>query len=744
MPLKPSGKGFHCMILGCWILTSVIGLSCLAPRLAGMETPRPEGPATSTPALPGLQETIGQMDREILECSDLVLPMHDHYLDPKAIRLSNMQDLSEDDQAWYARKGLSIFIALEKFNAKLASMESRLNALSVESESEKSYRNTSLTQIAKYKERSRYYMAWLGYGTWNLSHLRTRVGAIIPIICPELLPSSFEKTKGYNIAPVWTERTTDNLENIEYCKESSSLLGTIEQERAAHHPHFDIHQGKVSPILADLPSILHSFNEFDSIDESRESLTTRLQRYLRDLDEAQFAIAHLADGFYKNLPESCAYYYAANLYELDFAAQLLVDISRCNYYLSSTKLASTLVEQSGRVREGTASPLAISGPTDAATEESKAPATPGAVSHLEDRIQNAIMEQKAQLLAIDKHVLPLFKRMETARSSNGPQEGLLASITAAIEMVDAFQEGNAKVIQRIKAAQGIMTGRAGNGGSGFASELDAMTLLMGDAALLKKLLLSNKVSAQELTAAMERTLQALAGEAQNRLAEAQRAESARSQADESRIQEVEAFERARLKRVATRQEQKVEAQLQREPFLRSQRELEGKVLEPTLEDLRLAQEQQRLFAEEQKEARRLRQALAEASRNTSSSSSSSSSTPPPPTRGRKAWPVEWLPEAIAEFSKNVERLHRPAIHASVDKLSEDGRLKGTKPLIMAHGIYEMRPGGGTVLWRPLYAFHKDKFIILALAPEAMEDEKGFTSSVERAMARLKALREKTK
>ena len=106
--------------------------------------------------------------------------------------------------------------------------------------------------------------------------------------------------------------------------------------------------------------------------------------------------------------------------------------------------------------------------------------------------------------------------------------------------------------------------------------------------------------------------------------------------------------------------------------------------------------------------------------------------------------MEWLPEAVAEFSKNVELLHRPAIHAVVDKLSEDGRLKGTKPLNMAHGIYEMRPGGGTVLWRPLYAFHKDKFIILALAPEAMEDEKGFTSSAERAIARLKALREKTK
>jgi hypothetical protein len=105
--------------------------------------------------------------------------------------------------------------------------------------------------------------------------------------------------------------------------------------------------------------------------------------------------------------------------------------------------------------------------------------------------------------------------------------------------------------------------------------------------------------------------------------------------------------------------------------------------------------------------------------------------------------VEWLPEAIAEFSKNVELRHRPAIHAAVDKLSEDGRLKGTKPLSMAHGIYEIRPSGGTVLWRPLYAFHKDKFIILALAPEAMEDDKGFTSSVQRAIARLKILREKT-
>ena len=113
MPLKTSGKGLHCMILGCRILTSVIGLSCLAPRLAGMETPRPEGPATSTPALPGSQDMLDQMQREILECSGLALSLHDDYVDPKATRLSNMQHLSEDDQAWYARKGLSNFIALE-------------------------------------------------------------------------------------------------------------------------------------------------------------------------------------------------------------------------------------------------------------------------------------------------------------------------------------------------------------------------------------------------------------------------------------------------------------------------------------------------------------------------------------------------------------------------------------------------------------------------------------------------------
>lgn len=66
-----------------------------------------------------------------------------------------------------------------------------------------------------------------------------------------------------------------------------------------------------------------------------------------------------------------------------------------------------------------------------------------------------------------------------------------------------------------------------------------------------------------------------------------------------------------------------------------------------------------------------------------------------------------------------------------------GRL-GT-PVESAPGIYELRPCGGQSTWRPLYVRHGERFVIVALTREAMENPAKFAAGVKRAQRRAAAL-----
>jgi hypothetical protein len=54
-------------------------------------------------------------------------------------------------------------------------------------------------------------------------------------------------------------------------------------------------------------------------------------------------------------------------------------------------------------------------------------------------------------------------------------------------------------------------------------------------------------------------------------------------------------------------------------------------------------------------------------------------------------------------------------------------------------LRELRPRSGRCRWRPLYARVGDGFVILAVAPEADVDPKGFRRGVDVALRRLAEL-----
>jgi hypothetical protein len=63
----------------------------------------------------------------------------------------------------------------------------------------------------------------------------------------------------------------------------------------------------------------------------------------------------------------------------------------------------------------------------------------------------------------------------------------------------------------------------------------------------------------------------------------------------------------------------------------------------------------------------------------------------------------------------------------------------SKSLAGTRKLRELRPGGGRVPIRPLYAQVSERqFVILAIAPESQVDPRGFKSAVQRAQDRAKA------
>lgn len=51
-------------------------------------------------------------------------------------------------------------------------------------------------------------------------------------------------------------------------------------------------------------------------------------------------------------------------------------------------------------------------------------------------------------------------------------------------------------------------------------------------------------------------------------------------------------------------------------------------------------------------------------------------------------------------------------------------------------LRELRPRGGNSPWRPIYARTKSRFIVLAIAPEALVDRRGYRRAVAKANERL--------
>lgn len=122
-----------------------------------------------------------------------------------------------------------------------------------------------------------------------------------------------------------------------------------------------------------------------------------------------------------------------------------------------------------------------------------------------------------------------------------------------------------------------------------------------------------------------------------------------------------------------------------------------------------------------------------------------SSTAPARSRATAAaksstWSVVYHSEALVEYEAIKDRRTRKAILTIAYFLRELGpRLTEphSKSVQGASKLRELRPGGGKVLYRPLYAQIEGRFVVLAIAPEAVEDQRGFNAAVARARKRAK-------
>ncbi len=116
---------------------------------------------------------------------------------------------------------------------------------------------------------------------------------------------------------------------------------------------------------------------------------------------------------------------------------------------------------------------------------------------------------------------------------------------------------------------------------------------------------------------------------------------------------------------------------------------------------------------------------------------------PPLARPRAAaskWSVLYHWEAVVEYEAIKDRRARRAVLTVVSFLRDLGpRLTEphSKSVKGATKLLELRPGGGKILFRPLYARVGNRFVVLAIAPEAVEDQSGFNSAVARARKRAK-------
>ena len=103
--------------------------------------------------------------------------------------------------------------------------------------------------------------------------------------------------------------------------------------------------------------------------------------------------------------------------------------------------------------------------------------------------------------------------------------------------------------------------------------------------------------------------------------------------------------------------------------------------------------------------------------------------------------VLWHPGAVEEREAAWPKREGVAMQNAVDKLKAAGSalpfphssLVQGSPL---QGLRELRPRAGRSRWRPLYLqIDRTTFVILAVAPEAQIDKRGFRSAVALAVSR---------
>lgn len=103
--------------------------------------------------------------------------------------------------------------------------------------------------------------------------------------------------------------------------------------------------------------------------------------------------------------------------------------------------------------------------------------------------------------------------------------------------------------------------------------------------------------------------------------------------------------------------------------------------------------------------------------------------------------VVYHDDALREFAELHKDLQKPVLSVGVFLRALGPRLvePHCRKVQGARKLWELRPGGGRVLVRPLYAqVDGHHFVVFAIGPEAEQDRPGFDQAVARAQQRAKA------
>lgn len=108
----------------------------------------------------------------------------------------------------------------------------------------------------------------------------------------------------------------------------------------------------------------------------------------------------------------------------------------------------------------------------------------------------------------------------------------------------------------------------------------------------------------------------------------------------------------------------------------------------------------------------------------------------------KTYLVEYHVDAVAEYGALRDRQQKKGVLTVASFLQQLGPKitePHAKPVKGTAKLFELRPGGGKTLVRPLYfRYDETTFKILAIAPEAQTDGRGFEAAIERAKTRAKS------